>query len=77
MVETQELNGVHLHIKLPSVRKSWDKLRAFSEWMLDENIFPVRLVGGVRAADEFSGMFLTEDWAKVEPKLKELGIKDG
>tara|TARA_Y100000310_G_scaffold211615_1_gene212357 strand:+ start:586 stop:807 length:222 start_codon:yes stop_codon:yes gene_type:complete len=71
----KKIEGVYIHVKGRNCKTVWNRFRAFSEWMLNENIFPISSVGGIRGANEFSGMFTKEEIVKVETKLAELGIK--
>ena len=73
MITTQE--GVYIHAKGRNNKTTWEKFRKWQRWMLDAQVFPLRGPGGVRAGNEFSGMFSPEDAPKVLAKMKELGIK--
>lgn len=76
MIKRQRIPAsTYLNISGRNNKSTWDKFQDFYRWMLDNDIFPLRHMGGVRGANEFGGAFTDEDLPKVEAKLKELGIK--
>ena len=72
---TAEIDGVWIHARGAFVQAEWEKYREFYKWQLENDIYPVSAVGGIRGSNEFSGLFLKEDAEKVMKKLKELGIE--